>query len=219
MQIIFDLWSFLVIRNFSGLATILTIGGAIYLYLRTKKESKQQIATLLINDIRNANTAINAIKDAFNNPVKSIPEITVLSENNWKKFSYLFSKDFDEDEMNQMNKYFNNVERISYIITQHNNLFLIHISTRMAALQGANINLLSNADTVEEARSKIKELDDKFATNISNSPYEPMGFYNNLEKYLPEIPNILISSAGKKLKQIANPERIHVVKNLLRFRF
>lgn len=209
MQILFSFLNFLVIQNFSGLATILTIGGAIYLYLKSKRENKQQIATLLINDIRNANTAIEAIKDAFNNPTnKFIPDITVLSENNWKKFSYLFSRDFDEDEMRNMNKYFNNIERISYLVNQHSNLFLLQISSRMAALQGTNINLLSSAASERQAKENIAELDRRFANNdISTSPYEPNLFYYNLEKYLPEIPSILMTLAGKKLKQIANPPK------------
>lgn len=219
MQQIINIWNFLVIQNFSGLATILTIGGAIYLYLRAKKENKQQIATLLINDIRNADSAIKTVKDSFNNPIKTIPDVTVLPENNWKKFSFLFSRDFDEDEISQMNKYFNNVERINYIVTQHNNLFLLHISTRMSALQNANMNILLSADTEELAKREIEELDKRFAnSNISNSPYEPMGFYSNLEKYLPEISNLLTSSTGKKLKRIVTPPKSHIFRSLLSIR-
>ena len=206
-QLVYDLWDFLVIKNFSGLATILTIGGAIYLYLKARREGKQQIATLLVNDIRNANVAINTIRDAFNDNPKTIPEVTVLPENNWKKFSFIFSKDFDEDEMGQLNKYFNNVERINYIVTQHSNLFLMHVSTRMAALQSVNMNLLSSANTANEVKEAIRKLDDKFAIPDTNSHYEPAGFYTNLERYLADVPSILMTTAGKKLKQIANPPK------------
>lgn len=218
-QTIFHIWNFLVIENFSGLATILTIGGAIYLYLRAKRESKQQIATLLVSDIRNADSALKIIRDSISAPVKTIPELTVLPENNWKKFSYLFSRDLDEDEINLINKYFSNLERINYIVDQHNNLFLLQISSRMNALQFSNMSIISSSKSEEEAKKAVDELDSKFGSgNISNSPYEPKGFYTNLERYLPEIPNILTSSAGKKLKKISNPENIHVFKNISKLR-
>ncbi len=214
MQILLSFWDFFT-KHFEGFATILTIGGAIYLYLRQKKESKQQIATLIINDIRNANIALKTVKDSFNS-VRVIPDVTVLPENNWKKFSYLFSRDLDEDDVEKINNFFSNVERISYIITQYNNLFLQHIFTRMSALQITNLNLLATAIDAKGAKETIDELDKRFADpNISNSVYNPTGFYTNLEKYLPEVPDLLTSTVGIKLKQMANPPKFKL--NLLFF--
>lgn len=204
----FNIWTDLLNTNFfSGLSTILTIGGAIYLFFRQKKEHKQEIAALLLNDIRNANNALQVVRDLFNGPGRNIPDITILPDNNWKKYSYLFSKDFDEDELDEINNYFINTERCSYLVQQHSNLFLQHIFTRMNAMQNANINLLvSNSE--DDAKFKISEFDQKFANpNISSSPYDPIGFYTNLEKYLPEIPNILTSSVGIKLKEMAYPKK------------
>src|ERR1700732_3649414 len=113
---------------FVSLSTILTIGGAIYLYIRQKAENKQQIATLLISDIRNAQSAIQTVRTSLNTNI--IPEITVLPENNWKKYSYLFSRDLDQDDTAALNKFFADTERVSYIVTQFNNMFQVSISDR-----------------------------------------------------------------------------------------
>lgn len=196
---------FLIIDNFDGLATILTIGGAIYLYLRSKREFKQQIATLLVSDIRNADTSIEKVRDAFDKPIvnRSIPDITVLPENNWKKYSHLFSKDFDEDETSLLNLYFASVERISFIVTQSNNIFLQTVSARTNALQKENMRILASSRSLDEVNKKLQELDKRFASGVSTSPYSPQFFYDNLGEYLPKVPSVLTSSAGKKLKKIA----------------
>lgn len=186
---------------FVASATILTIGGAIYLYIRQKGENKQQIATLMINDIRNAESAIQIVKDSLSHQI--IPEITVLPENNWKKYSYLFSKDLDQDETTLINNFFSNVERVSYIVTQANNMFLVLISDRDAAIQTANIQLVSGSKTYTEAKKKLSVFDGILSQQISASPYIPSGFYTKLHNYLPGISDILNTEAGRKLKKIA----------------
>ncbi|MBI3577531.1 hypothetical protein HY086_05840 [Candidatus Gottesmanbacteria bacterium] len=187
---------------FVSLSTILTIGGAIYLYLRQKRENKQQIATLLVNDIRNAQAAIQVVRDSLNTQI--IPEITVLPENNWKKYSYLFSKDLDQDDTALLNKFFSDVERVSYIVTQANNMLLVTISDRDAAIQNANINIVANSKNLVQARKKLATFDGIINQQISTSPYVPSGFYTKLHNYLPGILDLLSTEAGRKLKNIAN---------------
>jgi len=187
---------------FTSLATILTVGGAVILYWLQKRQTKEQIAILLVNDIRNAQSAIQTVKDSLKDSL--IPEITVLPENNWKIHSYLFSKDFDQDETRLINKFFSDVERISYIVTQANNMFLMQISDRNAAVQNANIKFIADSKEVMEAKQKIELFDKIFADKeVSNSPYLPSGFYIKLNKYLPEVPDILSTTVGIKLKKIA----------------
>jgi hypothetical protein len=188
---------------FVSLSTILTIGGAIYLYLRQKSEIKQQIARLLINDIRNAQSAMLQIKSSLVNNI--IPEITVLPENNWKKHSYLFAKDLDQDDTETLNKFFSSVERISFIVTQANNMFIVGVTHRNSAIQNANIDIVRSAATYQIAQKKLAVFDSILGNNqVSTSAYIPSGFYTNLRIYLPTVPDILNSEAGRKLKTIAH---------------
>jgi len=197
-----QLGNFLNSNFFVGLSTILTIGGAIFLYIRQKIENRQQIATLLINDIRNAQSAVRLVRDSLNAQI--IPEITVLPENNWKKHSYLFSKDIDQDDVTVINKFFSDAERISYIVTQANNMFIIGISDRSAAIQQANINLVAASKNLTQAQRKLALFDSIINhQNISVSTYFPSGFYTKLNQYLPDIPDLLNTEAGRKLKKIA----------------
>lgn len=192
---------------FVALSTVFTIGGGIYLYFLQKREQKQQIAILLINDIRNAQDAIQSVRDSLHNAL-SIPEIIVLPENNWKKYSYLFSKDLDPDNLHSVNRFFTAAERISYIVVQANNMFLTQISNRSAAMQNENVRKISEATTMVEARDRIRLFDEIFASpQISNSPYIPQGFFDKLNNYLPDIQDLLNSPAGEKLKMIAEPKR------------
>lgn len=186
---------------FVSLSTILTIGGAIYLYFAQKRENKQQIATLLVNDIRNAQAAIQVVRDSLN--VQIIPEITVLPENNWKKHSHLFSKNLDQDDTALINKFFSDVERVSYVVTQANNMLLVTITDRDAAIQNANINIVANSKNIAQARKKLAAFDDIMNQQISTSPYIPSGFYTKLHNYLPGIPDLLSAEVGRKLKSIA----------------
>lgn len=186
---------------FVSLTTILTIGGAIFLYIRQKEENKQQIATLLVNDIRNAQSAIQIVRDSLENRI--IPEITVLPENNWKKFSHLFSKNLDQDETALLNKFFSDVERVSYVVTQANNMLLVTISDRDAAIQTANINIVANSKNFMQASKKIAIFDGILNQQISTSAYIPSGFYTKLDQYLPGVPDILSAAVGRKLKKIA----------------
>lgn len=190
---------------FSGLATILSVLGAYVLYRYQKKSDKEQIAILLINDIRNAQEAISDVKISLDvSGIPELPEVTVLPENNWKKYSHLFVKDFDQDETELINKYFSDVERVSYIVTKANDMFLMMISDRNRALQSQNLKIIANAKDVEEAVSKLNRLDTTFGSDkTSTSPYVPSGFYTKLKKYLPEIPEILNTTVGSKLKKIA----------------
>lgn len=203
MQFWVNVLTFFNSNFFVALTTLLTIGGGIYLYLRQKNENKQQIAILLINDIRNAQDAIQTVKDSLRND-SLIPEIVVLPDNNWGKYSYLFSKDLDQDEMRSINKFFSYAERINYIITQANNMFLLQITNRSKAMQESNLRIIETSRTVEEAVMRLNIFDTIFKDRrVSNSPYVPQGFYDSLDKYLPDMQDLLNSSAGKKFKQIA----------------
>jgi hypothetical protein len=195
---------------FSGLATILTVGGAILVYKLQKGKEKQQIAILLINDIRNAHSAITSVKDALHvSGIPELPEVTILSENNWSKYSYLFSKDFDQDETALINKYFSDIERLNYIVTQANNMFLLQVSERTAALQKENLRIIADSETIKKMIERLSKLDRFFAdVKTSTSPYIPVGFYDKLKKYMPEVPDLLNTPVGEKLKNIAEKKII-----------
>lgn len=198
---------------FLALTTGLSAGAAIWVYKSQKRETKERAAIVLINEIRNAESAIQTVKDALSsNPnTVTLPEITVLPENNWKKFADLFSKDFDQDEIKLINKFYSDVERVSYIVTQANNMFIINVLNRASSIQFSNLNIIagSNASNVKQM---VEEFEDRlWRKEVSPSLYFPKGFTENLNKYLPDISFVLSTNVGEKLKKIARGSRfLHI---------
>lgn len=190
---------------FIALVTGLSATVAILLYNKQKNESKQRAAILLINEIRNAEAAIGLVKDTLTqNPGASLPEITVLPENSWNKFSNLFTKDFDQDQIRLINKFYSDAERVNYIVTQSNNMFLVNVLNRASAIQHANVNLLANAKHKANVVKLIAEFEERlWRRDASPSIYTPQGFTDQLNKYLIDIQFLLSTPVGEKFKKIA----------------
>jgi len=201
------IWDFINTNFFSALVTIVGASFVIYLYKKQKKEQKQRAAIILVNEIRNIEESIDIFRDSLREDPNrlELPEITILSENNWQKFSDLFSKDFDQDQIRKINKFYSDAARLSYIVTNANNMFIVNVYNRASAMQQANISLISSSANIEEAKSKINTFENiLFDPNISKTPYVPQGFNSKLIKYLGDTEPILLTSIGEKLKKIAN---------------
>lgn len=201
------IWSFLTTffnsNFFLGLSTILTVLVAILLYFRQKKSEKQQIAALLVNEIRNAEEAIHLLKTRTRGV--EIPEIIILPQNNWNKFSHLFSKDFDQDEVNTINRFYFDAERANYIVNYGNtvDLFLLNIRERIDASHHKVLDIIDKASSLNDLKVKMKRFQDKFYNVNSFFQYSPVGFTTILDSHLATITFILDSPVGIKLKQLA----------------
>lgn len=189
---------------FLGLVTIIAGSFALYLYKKQKADEKESAAMILVNEIRNAEFALQQIKDTLLLDSVNLPEIAVLPENSWNKYSYLFSKDFDQDDIRLITKFYSEAERVGYIVTQANNMFLLQVTARTQAIQQANIAILKDESNSDNMLTKINELNRRiYDNNIPILIYNPTGFINKLKNYLPDIDFLLSTSAGAKLKAIA----------------
>lgn len=204
--VISNIWSFLSSffnsNFFVGISTILTIVWAVILYLRQKDSEKQRIAVILVNEIRNAEEAIKSLKKR---PAgNEIPEIIILPQNSWSKYSHLFSNDLDRDQIDTINRFYFEAERANYIVSHGNTveLFLSNVKARLNAAQQQVVNII---DITPKAnlKTKMKEFSDKFYTQETFFHYSPVGFLTNLDLHLNNITFILDSPAGIKLKQLA----------------
>ena len=166
-----------------------------------KNEEKQQIAILLVNEIRNAERAIRVLKDRER--MKDLPEMKILPQNNWSKYSQLFAKDFDQDEMQLLNEFYSDVETIHSIVSYGNGLelFLLNIKSRTEAIHNAIVYITQTTQTGEQTRDKVRE----FTQNLENSTYHysPQGFNNTLDIYLDKVTFITKTPTGSKLKRLA----------------
>lgn len=201
-----DVWSFLATffnsNFFQGFSTILTVIGAVILYLGQKNAEKQRIAAALVNEIRNAEESINSLK---NRPAGlEIPEIIILPQNSWGKYSHLFTKDLDQDQINTINRFYFEAERANYIVSRGNtvDLFLSNIKARTEAAHQKVLDIVATASK-KRLKAEMKEFSDKFYNQDSFFAYSPNGFPNQLDLHLKNITLILDSPAGIKLKELA----------------
>lgn len=204
------IWSFLLVffnsNFFVGLATILTVFGAIWIYKRQKNTEKQQIAALLVNDIRNAEEAIQSLKTRPQG--NELPEIIILPQNSWNRYSHLFTKDLDPDQIDSINRFYFDAERANYIVTHGNtlDLFLSNIKYRTLAAHQKVLDIVEKTPTKRLANA-MKQFSDKFYSKDSLFHYSPIGFPNMLDSHLKNINFILESPAGIKLKQLAGMQK------------
>ncbi|MDD5415552.1 MAG: hypothetical protein PHE48_00930 [Candidatus Daviesbacteria bacterium] len=199
-----SIWqSFLDSNFFVGLSTIFTVAGAIILYKRQKDAEKRQIAALLVNEIRNAETAIQALKTR--NKANEIPELIILPQNNWNKYSHLFIKDLDSDQINGINRFYFDIERANYIVNYGNTveLFLLNIRSRLMTAHETVSGIIDKSSKVN-LKKNMANFNEKFQNVNSYFHYSPIGFTTILDSHLEIIIPILDSPAGLKLKQMAD---------------
>lgn len=204
-----NLWNFLVgLFNssfFTSLATIGTIGGAILVFKKQKQSEKQQIARLLVEEIRNAEQSLKLLRERGEG--SEIPPISILTQNSWARFSFLFTNDLDQDDIQTINEFYASAERANVLVEEGNSLriFLRQVNSKSDAIQHALVNLISTeitpADTKVRSDAFKRELDSNSGT--SNYHYSASGYVTKLDIYLNKIKDILSTSAGMKLKQIA----------------
>lgn len=187
---------------FVSLSTILTIGGAVIIFLWEKTQAKQQIAILLINQIRNAEAGISKLKEHKND--LEFPVIPILPLNSWNEYSHLFAKDFDQDDMQQITNFFSIAQKIEYIVQKGNKIdrFLDHIYLRTGAIQNKIMDILESSPDQATAKQRHDQFVDKLDAGTHH--YAPAGFKNELNDLLQGYSAILGTHAGTKFKSIAN---------------
>src|ERR1017187_6874848 len=96
---------------FGALITLATGLIAIGVYKSQKADEKVNAATSILFEVRTAEAQASIISDKLHsNNTQDLP--SVLPANSWRKFSHLFAKDFDEDELKLVNAFYSSCEDI-----------------------------------------------------------------------------------------------------------
>ncbi|SRR6266702_7220392 len=162
-------------------------------------------ARIILSEIRQAEERIAEVSDLLERQQRNFP--SVLPVNSWEKYSYLFASDFDQDQIEEINNFYNNCMIIEDAVKKDDRYFWLtadaisqtaqtkYIDLIMGSL---NDNLQINLDTLEKL--KVSVLD-----TFTHKPfvYSPQRTIDMIRSYLSKIDKITTSTTGIKLKKLA----------------
>ena len=197
----------------AGVTTLATGLIAIRVYKNQKEDEKVNAATSILFEIRNAEDQVSIISEKMHsNTTQDLP--SVLPANSWRKFSHLFAKDFDGDELKLMNGFYNACENIEDLVSNHNNFVWIAIEekARVAQRALADIHLEYQRDIARGGKDSIEANQKKFEAEKSavtkfygdeGYVYTPSKTLNGLKFQIDKVQKITPSTCGAKLKKLA----------------
>lgn len=193
--------------NSEALATaVLLITGisAFATYFLQKRNEVRDAATILLNEIRNAERTISNIHHS-----KNINDLTIiLSGNSWGKYSHLFARKLDQDEFNQVSEFYKKCE----LAESYRKLWLQIRNESIAAkaryIQSSLIALISesilNGSDDQSHQLKRQKLIDM--TDQEDHLFNPSAPINTLIEHISNIPQVTTSSAGTKIKKLSDSQ-------------
>ncbi len=201
-------------------ATVTFVVGsfALFVYNKQQLDIKTNAATTVIFEIRNAEAKIDIIIEKLrSNNIGDLP--SVLPTNNWRKYSHLFVRDFDIDQLQLLNSFYNSSEIIEDFVNRQNNFFWISTEERAKVAQRmlATIHDEFQIDALPEGDdAKVNELKKSTADKKFNvRKYGVSQFSNEAQTYTPNktvdvlkfqtenIQKITSTPTGEKLKKLA----------------
>lgn len=197
--------------NFFFAAVTFLVGSfALFIYLKQKSDERTNAATTVLLEIRSAESKIDIIIDKLDKKNSTdLPQ--VLPVNSWRKYSHLFVKNFDLDEIQLLNSFYSSCEIIEDLSNRQNNFVWVTTEERARAVQ----NILA---TIHDDFQKDSVAGDPLAKHRFDSRKIGLGefFMNEGLSYAPEkilsglryqtqnIKRITTTPCGAKLKQLAN---------------
>lgn len=210
MKVVIDFnWiiPFLNSNFFVALSTFLTGLAAFGVYYWQKRDKKVNAAKTILSEIKNAEDKLKLIRKRVKDKTFEDFPLT-LPENSWSKYSNLFAKDFDSDELVKINNFFSDCQSIDEMASKDNNFFWITSEERARVIQQQlpQIIAASYNETSEEIdQTKLNTLKQKLLDVVSNEPYSysPQKAPAAIEKIVDDMQMLINTPIGKKFKKVA----------------
>ncbi|MFA5948069.1 MAG: hypothetical protein WC806_03795 [Candidatus Gracilibacteria bacterium] len=192
--------NFLKSATFGSFITLVVGLFAIGLYIKKKEDFRSDAAGTLLMEIRYAERVIGEMRKKLSN---FDTWVTILPSNNWSKYNYLFTDELDQDEMDLINNFYNDcliIEKgvslldISTQLNQKGN----HIQAVLATLAKDS----SSSEQYNEGKKKFLEIFEK-----EDKTFQPKLPQERIVSVLNQIKEITTSTAGAKLKKVANKSK------------
>lgn len=184
---------------------------ALFIYTKQKFEEKGNAATTVLLEIRNAESKIELIIDKLDK--KSTTDLpSVLPTNSWRRYSHLFVRDLDLDDIQLLNTFYTSCEIIEDLAKRQNDSIWISTEERAKTVQNilAQIHDDFQKDFVDfgndVANKKFAARRDglnKFYKN-EDLTYAPEKILTGLKFQTTNLQRVASTPCGVKLKELAN---------------
>ncbi|MEZ9706439.1 hypothetical protein AB4308_18715 [Vibrio breoganii] len=168
---------------------------ALGVYLLSKAHERKSAATILLMDIRNAESVVLTIKD------KGLDLWTkeILTDNNWDKFKHLFVGKFSNDEIAAFNRFFDSCSEMKDARTRMRDLFYTTLTAKAELYQQKvyEIEDLNTPQGRQKQQQLFQNINGDFGVFDADEPKQ------RLLKNLELMGNLSNSSGFMKLKKSA----------------
>ena len=185
--------------SFEGIATLLAGTVALLVYSLHRKDEKKKAAIILLSEIREAEHSVGEIQRSG-----TVSDYTsVMSEDHWKEYQYLFATSLDADEIDLINSFYKSCKVIQDQLALIKSYLPLSMEEKVRATQKLLIELADRTkDKSEFDNEKSRILDKAFWVNTDW--FEPSAPKTKLISYINGVQFIIQTNAGTKLKKIAN---------------
>src|SRR5579859_3713818 len=103
--------NFITSALFLPLVTILVGSTALIIYNKTKDDFKKDAANIILLEIQNAERALKQVTESVNAEPPTLPQnIFLMQTESWSKYRYLFVRDFDWNEWNEITDFYDKAQ-------------------------------------------------------------------------------------------------------------
>lgn len=198
--------------NFLVTSTTAIVGSlALFIYTKQKEDEKTNAALSILFEVRNAEENLEILRGKINSS-DTIDLPSVLPVNSWVKYSHLFAKDFDNDELKLMNNFYNTCVTIEDLSNRQNDFIWVAAEERARTAQRllGDIHVefqrdVSNGISLEDAQNKFNNEKQGITQFYGDEGYfyAPKKTIQGLEFEITKFQKVTTTTCGSKLKKLA----------------
>ncbi len=195
----------------TGFATLGTGLFAISVFNLQKADEKVNAAISILFEVRNAEEKVDIIQEKLNSG-SNIDLPSVLPSNAWIKYSHLFAKDFDSDELKLINSFYSSCGTIEDLANRQNNFIWVAADERARTAQKllGDIHIEYQKDIVNgmdknEAKTKFDAESQTIKQFYTDEEYfyAPKKTLEGLKFEIDKFSKVTVTTCGAKLKKLA----------------
>jgi len=228
-----DIYNFLISNKllnstfYLGLVTFVVGFTALLVYLKQRRDRQREAATTLLSELQTAVTLIPQIKSNFTSQVSIQEGNYILNGGSWNTYKYLVLRVLKPEQWAALDTFYRNVQLYDNAVHENDKYFDNNASQVWVCLHKHYLKIVEEFHKSHPTRTTLKATDKESGElkifnklYVDNAPwhtsYYPAKTINMVKKAFDNLDtNILTSSVGERLNEIANPNSAYKKLKLL----